>query len=258
MEGSYLFEGVGVALVTLFGEDGSLDAPATAALAGRLVGLGVKAVLVAGTTGEAAVLELDERVELLTAVRKVLSPNVGVPLIAGTGAPSTDQALGFTRAAAEAGADAVLALSLPGAADQRPYYEAVAKAAGEVPVLAYHWPKVSSPGIQLEHLAALPVVGLKDSSGDPRRLLWELESWGRPVYAGSPALITMAGAVGCAGVIVGLANAEPEKCIAAFKGDGGAQRRLSSAMAFSESRFPGALKELVAERFGTSTVARLK
>ena len=47
-----VFRGVGVALVTLFDANGELDAPATAELAVRLVDLGVRAVLVAGTTGE--------------------------------------------------------------------------------------------------------------------------------------------------------------------------------------------------------------
>lgn len=256
MEPTYLFKGVGVALVTLFEDNGSLDSSATADLAAKLVDLGVSAVVVAGTTGEAAALDLDERTELLSAVRKLLQP-LRVPVIAGTGAPTTEQAVQYTAAARDAGADAVLALSLPGAADQRAYYEAVAAAADGLPVLAYHFPKVSSPGVNLGHLADLPVAGLKDSSGDPGRLLLTLEGWGRPVYSGSPALITMAGAVGCAGMILGLANAEPEKCIAAFRGDGSAQLRMAKAIESSESRFPGQLKEMVAARFGTSPVTRL-
>ena len=51
MRAMTLFSGVGVALVTLFSDDGALDAPATADLAAQLVGLGVRCVLVAGTTG---------------------------------------------------------------------------------------------------------------------------------------------------------------------------------------------------------------
>ncbi|HYX95028.1 MAG TPA: dihydrodipicolinate synthase family protein, partial [Geodermatophilus sp.] len=64
-----LFTGVGVALVTLFRDDGALDAPATADLAVQLVGLGVRCVLVAGTTGEAAALTAEERDALVGAVR---------------------------------------------------------------------------------------------------------------------------------------------------------------------------------------------
>ena len=91
-----LFSGVGVALVTLFDDRGDLDAPASAALAAQLVDLGVRAVVVAGTTGEAAALESAERIALLDAVRRELSPSV--PVIAGTGAPSARQAAQYGEA----------------------------------------------------------------------------------------------------------------------------------------------------------------
>ena len=100
-----LFSGVGVALVTLFEEDGCLDADATAAHAARLVALGVRAVVVAGTTGEASALSPEERRELLGAVRKAVPPGTGIPVIAGTGAPSARQAAALTRDAREGGAD---------------------------------------------------------------------------------------------------------------------------------------------------------
>ena len=65
MEGSeVVFSGVGVALVTLFDGSGALDADATAALAARLVDLGVAALIVAGTTGEPMSLDREERVAL--------------------------------------------------------------------------------------------------------------------------------------------------------------------------------------------------
>ena len=68
-----MFEGVGVALVTLFDGDGSLDTAATAEHAARLVELGVRGVVVAGSTGEAAALDAAERVDLLQAVRKAVA-----------------------------------------------------------------------------------------------------------------------------------------------------------------------------------------
>ena len=89
-----VFTGVGVALVTLFDDRGDLDAPASAALAAQLVDLGVRAVVVAGTTGEAAALEPAERVALLDAVRREVPRSV--PVIAGTGAPSARQAVALT------------------------------------------------------------------------------------------------------------------------------------------------------------------
>jgi 4-hydroxy-tetrahydrodipicolinate synthase len=160
------FRGVGVALVTLFDDDGELDAAATAEHAARLVDLGVAAVLVAGSTGEASALTLAERLALLDAVRAAISTSGGVPLIAGTGAASARQAVALTAAAVDHGADAVLASSPLGANDSHPYYDEVVAAAGTVPVLAYHIPSVSPPGIEVDALAALPVAGLKDSSGD--------------------------------------------------------------------------------------------
>jgi dihydrodipicolinate synthase/N-acetylneuraminate lyase len=252
-----LFEGVGVALVTLFDSDLELDAPATADLAAQLVELGVKAVVVAGTNGEASCLNPEERSRLLAAVRKAVPVGTGVPVIAGTGAPSAHQATRLTAAARDGGADAALALSPPGTADPRPYYEAVATAAGTMPVLAYHFPRVSAPGIPIEVLADLPVAGQKDSSGDPDRLLETVASWDRPVYSGSTALIIYAGAIGCAGMVLGLANAEPEACTAAFGGDAGAQLKLATAHKAAQARFPAGIKGLVAARFGTSPTARL-
>ena len=170
-----MFTGVGVALVTLFDDRAELDAPATAALAAQLVGLGVRSVVVSGTTGEAATLEAGERIALLDAVRDEL--RTAVPVIAGTGAPSARQAAALTRDATEHGADAVLVLSPPGASDTRPYYEAVGKAAAGTPVLAYHLPTVSPPGIAVRELADLPVAGVKDSAGDAERLLHELHEY---------------------------------------------------------------------------------
>jgi 4-hydroxy-tetrahydrodipicolinate synthase len=249
-----VFTGVGVALVTLFDERGDLDAAATAGLAAQLVELGVRAVVVAGTTGEAATLEPDERVALLDAVRSELHSSV--PVIAGTGAPSARQAAALTRDAVDHGADAVLTLSPPGATDPRPYYEAVAKAATGTPVLAYHFPKVSPPGISVRQLADLPVAGVKDSSGDAERLLDELHEYEGPLYTGSSALLSFAGPLGCAGAILSLANVEPERCKRAFAGDIVAQAALLEPHLAAHERFPRRLKKMVADRFGTSTVCR--
>ena len=105
---------------------------------------GIRAVAVAGSTGEAA-RTAGERIALLTETRKAVP--AGVPVIAGTGGPSARQAAALTRDAREAGADAVLALCPPRNNDPRPYYEAVAEAAGDLFVLAYHFPQTAPPGI---------------------------------------------------------------------------------------------------------------
>src|SRR5215469_12838296 len=101
------FRGVGVALVTIFGDDGEIDPGATGKLAVDLAARGMQAVLVCGSTGEAATLTGPERVTLIEAVRGAVP--AGVPVIAGTGAPSARQAAALTGDAVRAGADLLLA-----------------------------------------------------------------------------------------------------------------------------------------------------
>ena len=252
--GAAVFEGVGVALVTLFDDDGGLDAAATADHASRLADAGATAVVVAGSTGEAASLDPEERSELVAAVRGAIPD--GTALVAGTGAPSARQACRLTQAAADSGADAALVLSPPGSPDPRPYYEAVA-AASTIPVLAYHFPRASAPGISLDHLVELDVAGCKDSSGDPERLLTTLDRWDRPLYVGSSMVLSLAGPAGATSAILALANVEIERCIAAFDGDATAQVGLVEAHLAAETAFPAGIKGLTAARYGTSTSARM-
>jgi 4-hydroxy-tetrahydrodipicolinate synthase len=249
-----VFSGVGVALVTLFDGEGEIDAPATADHAARLVEAGVTAVVVAGSTGEAATLDAEERSDLLIAVRSAVDGRV--PVIAGTGAASARQAVVLSRRAEGDGADGLLVLSPAGVADPRPYYERVASAVG-VPVLAYHYPKVSSPGVPVDVLRQLPVAGIKDSSGDPERLLLEADEMATGVYTGHAALIHLAGASGCSGAILALANVDPEGCVRAWEGDGTVQRELINGHRSNAlSGIPG-LKRALCALHGTSPVTRV-
>src|SRR6185312_8849622 len=127
-------------------------AQATGRHAADLVSRGMKSVLVNGTTGEAGTLTDDERIELLKAVRAAI--------LAGTGGASTEVAVGLTKAALDAGADVMLAYPPPGyadAAELHAFHEAVATAADGKPVLAYHVPWVSSPGVPVEDLPNLTI-----------------------------------------------------------------------------------------------------
>ena len=250
-----LFTGLGVALVTLFRTDGALDAPATAELAAQLAALGVRCVLVAGTTGEAATLTAAERDELVAAVRAALPGDVAV--LAGTGGPTGRQAAELTRRALGAGADAVLALSPPGVADPRPYFDAVAAAAGDRSLLAYHFPGASAPGIPVHLLPDLPVTGLKDSSGDAARLLHEAEVFAGDLYTGAAALLSLCGSIGAAGGLVAAANIAPEDCAAALAGDGAAQVRVAAVDRAAAVDFPAGYKRATAARFGTSVALRV-
>src|SRR4029453_5355729 len=112
-------------------------------------------------------------------------------------------------------ADAVLALCPPRSNDPRPYYRAVAEAAGDLPALPSHLPQPTTPRPPPEALADPPVQGMKDSSGDPERLLAELEVFEPPVYVGAAMLALLAGSLGVTGAILAVANVAPEHSIAA-------------------------------------------
>lgn len=254
MSGPVPFTGVAVGLVTLFDEEGEIDAPATADHAARMVDAGLDAVIVGGTTGEAAALDADERSDLLIAVRSAV--NGRVPVIVGTGAPSARQAVVLSRRAVDDGADALMVLSPPGVADPRPYYERVASSV-DVPVLAYHHPKVSAPGVPVDVLRDLPVAGIKDSSGDAERLLLEADELSSCLYAGSPTLIHLASAIGCSGAILALANVDPEGCLRAWKGDGDVQRELISGHRSNALTGIAGLKRALCALHGTSPVTRI-
>jgi 4-hydroxy-tetrahydrodipicolinate synthase len=250
-----VFTGVGVALVTLFDENGRVDTASTAALATDLVGQGMRSVLVCGTTGEAKTLTDAERTSLIVAVREALPAEV--PVIAGTGAHAADRAAKLTATAASAGADAVLAWPPPGSEDLPGYYAALAEAADGRPVLGYHIPWVSAPGLPVSALAGLPIAGLKDSSGDPDRLLAEVVHYPGSTYVGSSAILSLAGPVGATGAILALANLEPARCVQAFAGDSAAQRQLTDAHLAVRARGVPELKQLLAEQRRTVPLSRV-
>ncbi|MGI9007846.1 MAG: dihydrodipicolinate synthase family protein [Streptosporangiaceae bacterium] len=250
-----LFSGVGVALVTIFDRAGEIDGRATAAHAADLAARGMRAVLVAGTTGEAATLTASERGRLIGAVRSAVPAEV--PVLAGTGAATGDEATALTERAADAGADAILAYPPPGSDDVSGFFAAVAKAAAGQPVLAYHVPWISAPGVPVQALPGLPVAGIKDSSGSADRLLDELSSYDGAVYVGSSALLALAGPMGGAGAILALANVEPEACCRAFAGDAAAQRGLARAHLRVRAGGPAELKRMLAGSRGCSPVSRV-
>ncbi len=254
MERIAVFAGVGAALVTLFDPEGEIDAPATADHAARLVEQGVKAIVVAGTTGEAATLDTDERSDLLLAVRHKVDGRV--PVLAGTGSASVRQAVTLSRRAENDGADALLVLSPPNVAEPRGYYERISSVVS-IPVLAYHYPTASSPGIPVDVVCDLPVHGMKDSSGDAERLTIEADEMPIGLYVGSPSLLSLAGAIGCSGAIMALANVDPEGCIRAFAGDGIVQRELINGHRAGALAGIAGLKRTLCQLHGTSPVTRV-
>lgn len=248
-----IFSGVGVALVTLFTVDGAVDVDATTALAVRLVGEGITGVVVGGSTGEAAALTSAERADLVRSIKQA----VDVPVISGTGAASGRQAAEQTRDSVAAGADAVLVLSPHRVSNPKAYYDTVAAELGGKPMLAYHFPMMTQPGLAVDGLNDLPIVGVKDSSGDVRRLFATMEAFDGAIYSGSAPLTLYCGALGLPGMILGIANAAPGDAVAAWGGDVAAQRRLTALDSGAMTEFPAGIKAATAKAFGTSTASRL-
>jgi 4-hydroxy-tetrahydrodipicolinate synthase len=163
--------GVLTAMVTPFAEDGSLDEAATRRLARHLIENGSHGVVVAGTTGESPTLSDEEDVALLRAVRDELGPE---PLIVcGTGTNDTHHSERLSAAAADNGADAVLAVTpyynKPNRAGIVAHYEVISKAAG-IPVIAYNIPSrvvVNIPPDLLSELGQIEnVVAVKQANND--------------------------------------------------------------------------------------------
>jgi 4-hydroxy-tetrahydrodipicolinate synthase len=163
--------GVITAMVTPFAEDGSVDETAARKLARHLVDNGSHGLVLAGTTGESPTLSDEEKLGLLRAVREELGPDP--LLICGTGSNDTRHSERLSAAAADTGADAVLAVTpyynKPNRAGILAHYRAVAKAAG-VPVLLYNIPSrvvVNLPADLLAELAQIEnIVGVKQANND--------------------------------------------------------------------------------------------
>jgi 4-hydroxy-2-oxoglutarate aldolase len=179
----------------------------------RLLEAGLDGVVVAGSTGEAALLEPDEQRRMMGWVREVLPD--GRWLLAGTGGESTRQAVALTRAAAAEGADAALVrppayfssgLSPASLVD---YYRAVADAS-PVPVLVYNIPKYThlaiAPGLLQQLVLHSNIVGVKDSSGDAKNLAAYRDAapnWSE--FVGSGSLLYQALELKCDGGILAVA-----------------------------------------------------
>ncbi len=163
--------GVLTAMATPFDPDGGVDDAAAAALAAHLLASGSEGLVVAGSTGEAATLDDEERIALLRAVRAEVGD--GVLLICGTGSNDTRHSVDLTRAADAAGADAMLVVApyynKPNAAGLRAHVEAIA-AATEKPIVLYNIPSRTVINVGPEQLAALAaidnVVAVKQANAD--------------------------------------------------------------------------------------------
>jgi 4-hydroxy-tetrahydrodipicolinate synthase len=166
-------KGVITAMVTPFDAAGGVDLDAARRVASHLAENGSHGLLVAGTTGESPTLSDAEKLDLLDAIRDEVGGRVTV--ICGTGSNDTRHSVELTKAACERGADAVLVVTpyynKPNRAGLRAHFEAVAEAAGSIPVVLYNIPSRTvinlPPGFLAELAAEIPnVVAVKQANDE--------------------------------------------------------------------------------------------
>ncbi|HZV77166.1 MAG TPA: 4-hydroxy-tetrahydrodipicolinate synthase [Candidatus Babeliales bacterium] len=197
------------AMVTPFDERGRLDAGEAARLARWLVARGNDGLVVAGSTGEGQTLNADERVALWRAVKEAVGAQAVVVANAGTNA--TAESVDSAKAAAAAGADAILAVvpyyNKPTQGGMLAHFGAIAQAT-ELPVIVYNIPGRTCANMLPETLLELNrrhsnVAGVKESSGDLKQIGMILRA--RPngfvVWAGDDHLFLPCLALGADGVV---------------------------------------------------------
>jgi len=207
-------EGILPALVTPFTDDGkTVDEERLRALVNRCIELGVHGVVPCGTTGEFVNLTTDEKKRVIKVV--VDEVNGRVPVVAGTGASGTDQALEMTKYAKDVGADAALIVTpfylKPTDRGIYEHYDTIASQV-DLPIILYNIPQCTGlplPWQMVEDLAQIPnIVGVKDSSGQLSFILAVLEKVRDKinVLCGHDEVVVAALAAGCSGAILASAN----------------------------------------------------
>ena len=229
------------ALVTPFTADGGLDLPAFGRLLDYQLEGGTQGVVVAGSTGEAHMLEPEEFDRLLTfAVRHV---NGRVPVIAGTGEAGTAKTVEATRRAQALGADAALVVVpyyvRPTQEGMRRHFLEVADHGG-LPLLLYNVSIRTACDMLPETVARLrdhpAIIGIKEARGDAERIraLAELAGENFVYLSGDDATATDAMLAGANGTVSVVANLVPKAfralCDAAVSGDREAAARCLAAL----------------------------
>lgn len=231
-----MFAGSIVALVTPF-KDGKVDWESLEGLVEFHIKSGTHGIVPCGTTGESATLSHKEHHEVVKAVIKAVKKKV--PVIAGTGSNSTEEAIELTRAAEADGADGALLISpyynRPTQEGIYQHYKKVAAAVG-IPLIVYNIPSRTGSKIEPETLARLSeiknIAGVKEATGsvdqaiDVLRLCKDRFA----VYSGEDSLTFSLMALGGKGVVSTVANIIPKEMSeltqACLKGDWEKGRKL--------------------------------
>jgi 4-hydroxy-tetrahydrodipicolinate synthase len=242
-----MIQGSLVAIVTPMKADGSVDEDAFRNLVDWHVDQGTDAIVAVGTTGESATLD---EAEHCAAIALVVEQAAGrIPVIAGTGANSTSEAITLTRCAADNGADACLLVT--------PYYNKptqeglylhhkVVAEAVDIPQILYNVPGRTAVDMLPETVARLAeldnIIGVKEATGDLSRipLLRSLTSADFAIYSGDDATAREAILLGANGDISVTANVAPAAmhamCAAALAGDRERAAMLDAALSGLHSK----------------------
>lgn len=223
------FTGACTALVTPFLEN-NVNYPMLEQLLRRQIDAGIRAVVIAGTTGESATLTDEEKLELFRRAKEYVGD--ACKIIAGTGSNSTSHTIELSKAAEQVGVDGLLVVS--------PYYNkatpdglfahylATAHAVS-LPVILYNVPSrtgVDIPVSVYSRLSRVPnIVGIKEASADLTKLTRTLGTCGKnlTIWSGNDDLITPMLSLGAKGAISVMSNVFPLQvqtmCLAALDGD---------------------------------------
>ena len=231
-----------VALVTPMHADGTLDGDRLDALLEWHIEQGTDAIVAVGTTGESATLD---PVEHVTVVSRVVNTVAGrIPVIAGTGANATSEAIELTRAAEQSGADACLLVTpyynKPTQEGLYRHYMTVADTV-EIPQILYNVPGRTACDMLPETVARLAahenIVGLKEAKGELQRIQAQLDMSGDQIaiYTGDDATACESILMGCKGDISVTANVAPglmkQMCSAALQGDRATAEAIDAKLA---------------------------
>ena len=237
-----MIQGSLVAIVTPMHADGSVDEAAFRRLIDWHAEQGTDAIVAVGTTGESATLDEREHCDALALVVEYAAGRI--PVIAGTGANSTSEAISLTRCAREAGADACLLVTpyynKPTQEGLYQHHKAVAEAV-DIDQILYNVPGRTAVDMLPETVARLAqidnIIGIKEATGDLARItrLRELLSANFAIYSGDDATAREAILRGANGDISVTANVAPASmhamCAAALAGDAAKAAEIDATLA---------------------------
>ena len=237
-----MFTGSMVAMVTPMHDDGSVDWTALERLVDHHVAEGTDAIISVGTTGESATLNHDEHGEVIS--RTVKAAAGRIPVIGGTGANSTAEAISLTRHAADVGVDACLLVvpyyNKPPQEGLYQHFKAIADAVS-IPQILYNVPGRTGVDMQNDTTLRLAeienIVAIKDATNDldRGRDLITRAPQDFLVYSGEDGTACELMIAGGRGTISVTANAAPNlmhrMCQAAIAGDADSARALNNQLA---------------------------